>query len=224
MTPTSSSWHEATAPLWRDNMALAQLLGLCPLLAVTTTVVNGIALGLASAAVVIVASTTMAALRRALKPAARWAVALLILAALVTVVDLFTAAVFYDLHGALGIFLPLIVVNSGLLAHAENVASRRSIAFTFLSALATGVGFLLAFIALGAVRELVGHGTLLAGVELLAGDGYRGLTLELPYGGTLVAILPPGAFFGLGVLLALRNRLATKKAAGDERIAAGTSR
>ena len=124
MTPTTSSFREAIAPLWRDNLALAQLLGLCPLLAVTTTVVNGVALGLASAAVVVIASTAMSALKRALKPAARLPVALLILATLVTVVDLFSEALFYDLHGKLGIFIPLIVVNSGLLAHAENVASR----------------------------------------------------------------------------------------------------
>jgi electron transport complex protein RnfE len=207
MTPTTSSLREATAPLWRDNMALAQLLGLCPLLAVTTTVVNGLALGLASAAVVVIASTALALLRPVLRPAARLPLALLILAALVTVVDLFMEAVFYDLHGMLGIFVPLIVVNSGLLAHAENVASRRGVVFTFVSALATGLGFLLTFIALGALREIVGHGTLLLGIELLAGDAYRGMTLELPVGGMLVAILPPGAFFGLGLLLALRNRL-----------------
>jgi electron transport complex protein RnfE len=219
MTSMSSSWQEATAPLWRANMAFAQLLGLCPLLAVTTTVVNGLALGLASAAVIVVASTTMAALRRVLRPAARLAIALLILATLVTVVDLFTEAVFYDLHGTLGIFVPLIVVNSGLLAHAENVASRRSVAFTFLSALSTGLGFLLAFIALGAFREIVGHGTLLSGIELLAGNDYRELTLELPIHGTLVAILPPGAFFGLGLLLALRNRLG--KAAPQEQSGSG---
>jgi H+/Na+-translocating ferredoxin:NAD+ oxidoreductase subunit E len=207
MTQTTSSWREAIAPLWRDNMALAQLLGLCPLLAVTTTVVNGLALGLASAAVVVLASTAMAALNRVLTPPARLPVALLILAALVTVVDLFTEALFYDLHGSLGIFVPLIVVNSGVLAHAANVAGRRSVAFTFLSALATGLGFLLVFIALGALREIVGHGTLLSGIELLGGDATRGLTLELPVHGMLVAILPPGAFFGLGLLLALRNRL-----------------
>lgn len=207
MTPTTKSWHEATAPLWRDNMALAQLLGLCPLLAVTTTVVNGLALGLASAAVLVILSTAMAALKGALTPAARVPIALLILAALVTVVDLLTEAVFYDLHGLLGIFVPLIVVNSGLLAHARNVASRSSVAFTFLSALATGVGFLLAFIALGAFREIVGNGTFLSGIELLAGERYSGLTLGLPVHGVLVAILPPGAFFGLGLLLALRNRL-----------------
>jgi H+/Na+-translocating ferredoxin:NAD+ oxidoreductase subunit E len=223
MTSTTSSLSEAIAPLWRDNMALAQLLGLCPLLAVTTTVVNGLALGLASAVVVVIASTTMAALRRALKPAARLPIALLILAALVTVIDLFTEALFFDLHGKLGIFIPLIVVNSGLLAHAENVASRRSVGFTFLSALATGLGFLLAFVALGAFREIVGHGTLLADIELLAGDGYRGMTLELGGGGMLVAILPPGAFFGMGLLLALRNRLTATKPR-DDRSSSGTPR
>ena len=210
MTSMTSSLREAIAPLWRDNMALAQFLGLCPLLAVTTTVVNGLALGLASAAVVVIASTAMALLKHALKPAARLPIALLILAALVTVIDLFSEAVFYDLHAKLGIFIPLIVVNSGLLVHAENVASRRSVGFTFLSALATGLGFLLAFLALGALREIVGHGTLLSDIELLAGEGSRGMTLELPVGGMLVAILPPGAFFGMGLLLALRKRLTTK--------------
>jgi electron transport complex protein RnfE len=222
MTATTSSLREAIAPLWRDNMALAQLLGLCPLLAVTTTVVNGLALGLASAAVVVVASTAMALLKHALRPAARLPVALMILAALVTVIDLFSEAMFYDLHGKLGIFVPLIVVNSGLLAHAENVANRRSVGFTFLSALATGLGFLLAFLVLGAFREIVGHGTLLSDLELLAGEGYRGLTLELPLGGMLVAILPPGAFFGLGLLLALRNRLATRPV--DDKSASGMPR
>lgn len=222
MTPTTSTLRDAIAPLWRDNMALAQFLGLCPLLAVTTTVVNGVALGVASAAVVVIASTTMAVLRRALKPAARLPIALLILATLVTVVDLFTEALFYDLHGKLGIFIPLIVVNSGLLAHAENVASRRSVAFTLVSALTTGLGFLLAFVALGAFREIVGHGTLLSDIELLAGDGYRGMTLELPVGGMLVAILPPGAFFGMGLLLALRNRLTTTTPQDDR--SSGTPR
>jgi electron transport complex protein RnfE len=223
MTPTTSSLREAAAPLWRDNMALAQFLGLCPLLAVTTTVVNGLALGVASAIVVIIASTILALLRPVLRPGARLPLALLILAALVTVVDLFMEAVFYDLHGMLGIFVPLIVVNSGLLAHAENVASRRSVAFTFVSAVATGLGFLLAFIALGALREIVGHGTLLSGIELLAGDGYRGMTLQLPVGGMLVAILPPGAFFGMGLLLALRNRLTATKPS-DDRTTSGTPR
>jgi len=207
MNPTTESWRAATAPLWRNNMALGQLIGLCPLLAVTTTLVGGLALGLASAAVVLVTSTTMALLRSVLVPFARLPLTLLILAALVTAVDLFSQALFYDLHESLGIFVPLIVVNTGLLAHAENVASRRGVAFTFVSALATGLGFLFALATLGALREIFGSGTLFAGVELLGGDGARALTLTLPFDGMLVATLPPGAFFGMALLLALRNRL-----------------
>jgi len=208
MNETASSLREATAPVWRDNMALAQLLGLCPLLAVTTTLVQGVALGLASAALVVISSTTLSLLRRVLVPPTRLLLTLLILAALVSALDLVTEAVLYDLHSALGIFVPLIVVNSGLLAHAENVASRRSVGFTLLSAAATGLGFLLALAALGALREVLGRGTLLAGIEMVGGDG--AFVVQLPWNGTLVATLPPGAFFGLALLLALRNRLARK--------------
>jgi Na+-translocating ferredoxin:NAD+ oxidoreductase subunit E len=214
MNSIANSWTDATAPLWRHNMALAQLLGLCPLLAVTTTLVNGLALGLATAAIVVVTSTAISLLRGVLLPSLRLLFALLILTTLVTALDLFAEALLYDLHERLGLFVPLIVVNSGLLAHAENVASRRGVGFTFLSALATGLGFLFALIALGALREIVGSGTLLSGIELLGGDGARAMTLDLPFGGMHVALLPPGAFFGMGLLLALRNRLAGK-APGD---------
>jgi electron transport complex protein RnfE len=203
-----STWREATAPLWRNNVALAQLLGLCPLLAVTTSVVNGLALGLASAAVIVVGSTLLSLLRKALVPAARLPVMLLVLAALVTCIDLVSQALLYDLHETLGLFVPLIVVNSGLLAHAENVASRRGVAFTFLSALATGFGFLFALGTLGALREIFGHGTLFGQIELLGGESASWITLDLPFDGMLAAALPPGAFFGIAVLLALRNRFA----------------
>jgi electron transport complex protein RnfE len=216
MTPTTTSWQEAMAPLWRNNMALAQLLGLCPLLAVTTTLVNGAALGVASGAVVVIASTAMAMLRRVLLPSVRLLLAMLILAALVTVLDLFTEAVLYDLHEALGLFIPLIVVNSGLLAHAENVASRRSVGFTFLSALATGTGFLLVLATLGALREIVGRGTLFAGVEMLVGGDSDALAIELPFRGMLVAILPPGAFFFMALILALRNLFARPAATSSD--------
>jgi electron transport complex protein RnfE len=211
MTPTPGSWHDATAPLWRDNMALGQLLGLCPLLAVTTTFVAGLALGLASAAVVIVASTTLSLLRPVLVPAARLPLCLLLLAALVTAIDLFAEALLYDLHEVLGLFVPLIAVNSGFLAHADNVAGRRGVGFTFVSALATGVGFMFVLVALGTLREIFGRGTLLAGIEMLAGEGGRSMTFDLPWDGSLGAILPPGAFFGMAVLLALRNRLAAPR-------------
>jgi len=212
MNSTESSWREATAPFWRNNMALAQLLGLCPLLAVTTTLVNGLALGLATAVIVVITSTTMSLLRHVLLPSVRLLFSLLILAALVTALDLFGEASLYDLHERLGLFVPLIVVNSGVLAHAENVASRRGVAFTFLSALSTGLGFLFALTTLGALRELLGSGTLLAGIEMLGGDGAHSLTIDLPFDGMLVAILPPGAFFGMALLLALRNRLSRKAA------------
>jgi electron transport complex protein RnfE len=207
MIPTSRAWREATAPLWRDNLAFAQLLGLCPLLAVTTTLVNGLALGIATAAVVLVGSTTMSLLRPILVPSARFLVAMLLFTALVTAIDLISAALLYDLHQNLGLFIPLIVVNSGLLAHTENVANRRGVAFTIVSSLATGLGFMFALLSLGALRELLGSGTLFAGIELLGGDGSRSLTVELPFGGMLVALAPPGAFFGIALLLALRNRL-----------------
>lgn len=206
-TPPASGWHAAMAPLWRDNMALAQLLGLCPLLAVTTTLVSGLALGLATAGVVVVTSTVLSLLRPVLLPAARLPLCLLLVVGLVTAIDLVGEALLFDLHELLGLFIPLIAVNSGLLAHAENVASRRSVGFTFVSALATGLGFLFALITLGAFREVLGRGTIFGGMELLAGDSARSMVLELPWSGPLVAILPPGAFLGMAVLLALRNRL-----------------
>ena len=212
MNQQSSAWSEAVAPIWTNNLALGQLLGLCPLLAVTTSVVHGLALGLATLAVILVSSTAMSALRRWLVPAVRVPVCLLILAGLVTSLDLLFQALLYDLHEVLGLFVPLIVVNSGLLAHAADVAGRRSVSFTLVSALATGLGFLFALMALGALREIFGHGTLFADVEMLGGTSSALIALDLPFDGMLVAILPPGAFFGVAVLLALRNRLAATRA------------
>ena len=212
MSASTSTWSEAVAPVWRNNVALGQLLGLCPLLAVTTSLVHGLALGLATVAVIVVSSTTMSLLREWLLPMVRVPLCLLILAGLVTCIDLLSEALFYDLHEVLGLFVPLIVVNSGLLAHAADVANRRSVPFTLVSALATGLGFLFALMALGALREIFGHGTLFAGIEMLGGASSARITLDLPFDGMLVAILPPGAFFGIAVLLALRNRLAGARA------------
>ena len=208
----SNSFREATAGLWRNNVALVQLLGLCPLLAVSTSLVNGLALGVMTTAVLVVANTAMSLMRRVLLPAVRVPLYLLLLAALVTSLDLLTHAMFYELHEVLGLFVPLIVVNCGLLAHAENVASRRPVGFVVLSAVAMGCGFLFALMAVGGVRELLGHGTLLAGIEMLTGEAGVGLNVELPVGGMLVAILPPGGFFAMALLLALRNRLTTAAA------------
>ncbi len=209
MNPPDNSLREATAGLWRNNLSLAQLLGLCPLLAVTTSFVNGLALGVLTTIVLVVANSAMALVRGVLVPAVRVPLYLLLAAALVTSLDMLTHALLYDLHEALGIFIPLIVVNCGLLAHAESVASRRPVAFVAISALATGFGFLFVLMALGALREALGHGTLLEGLALLRGEAGTAAGVKLPFDGMLVAILPPGAFFGVAVLLALRNRLVT---------------
>jgi electron transport complex protein RnfE len=210
------TWHEATAGLWRNNIALVQLLGLCPLLAVTTSAVKGLALGLATLAVAVVTSIVMALVRGVLLPSLRVPVYLVLLAALVTCIDLLVNAALDDLHDTLGIFLPLIVVNCALLVHAEAVAGARPFGFTVLSSLATGFGLLAVLVALGIVRELLGEGTVLADAELLIGESGAGLGISLPVGGMLVAVLPPGAFFVMGLLLALHNRLVTRPREGTQ--------
>ena len=198
---------------WRDNIALVQLLGLCPLLAVTTSVVNGLALGLATAAVLVVANTLVATMRRALVPMARIPLYVLIVASLVTCIDLVSNALFDDLHETLGLFIPLIVTNCALLAQADTVATRRPVGEALLTGLASGLGFAAVLVTLAGLRELFGRGTLFAGMPLLVGDGAAWMRLHLPFNGMLVAILPPGAFLGVAALLALRNWLASERTA-----------
>jgi len=210
----SNGLRDAVATgFWRDNAPLVQLLGLCPLLAITTSVVNGLALGLATTAVLVVTNALISPLRRALLPSVRIPLYVLIVAVLVTCIDLLSNALLDDLHEILGIFIPLIVTNCALLAQAENVATRKPVGEALLTGLATGLGFMTVLVTLGALRELLGHGTLFAGMPLLFGERAASLELHLPIGGMLVAILPPGAFFGLAALLALRNRLTRERAA-----------
>ena len=198
---------------WRDNVALVQLLGLCPLLAVTTSFVNGLALGLATAAVLVFTNTLVATMRRALVPVARIPLYVLIVASLVTCIDLISNALLDTLHENLGIFIPLIVTNCALLAQADTVATRKPVGEALVTGLASGLGFVAVLVALGGLRELLGHGTLFAGMPLLAGDGTAWMQLNLPFKGMLVAILPPGAFFGVAALLALRNWLGRERPA-----------
>jgi electron transport complex protein RnfE len=201
----------AATGFWRNNVALVQLLGLCPLLAVTTSLVNGLALGLATAAVLMVTNTLLATMRRALLPIVRIPLYVLIVAALVTCIDLLSNALLDELHETLGLFIPLIVTNCALLAQADTVASRKPVGEALLKALASGLGFIVVLVALGALRELIGHGTLFAGMPMLAGERVAWLQLHLPFHGMLVAILPPGAFFGLAGLVALRNWLSRER-------------
>ncbi len=195
--------------LWRQNPGLVQLLGLCPTLAISGSVVNGLSLGLATALVMALASSAVAALRNFIPHAIRIPVFILIIATLVTMVDLLMHAYMLGLYQVLGIFIPLIVVNCIVLARVESFASKRGIVHSFLDGLMMGIGLTFVLMALGGMREALGKGTLFSGIDLALGPMARDWVIPLAhdYGGFLLAILPPGAFIGLGLLIALRNRI-----------------
>ena len=159
---------------WRNNAAFVQLLGICPLLAITTTLVNGLALGIATTLVLIATNSVVSLVRGALVPSIRILIFVLIIASLVTTVDMLTNAFFHDLYRVLGLFIPLIITNCTILAQAESVASRHRIDRAAWSGLATGLGFAAALIMLGGLREIVGSGTLFSGMEFLLGEAVTG--------------------------------------------------
>lgn len=193
--------------LWSNNQALAALLGLCPLLAVSATLINGLALGLATTGTLVVSSGFVSALRHRIAAEARLPLFVLIIAVIVTVIDLGMNAWFHELHGTLGLFIPLIVTNCAILGRAEAFASRQPMARALADGFFMGLGFTLVIVLLGGLREVVGTGRLLAGSERLFGPAAAGWAVEiLPgYSGFLLALLPPGAFIGLGLLIALKN-------------------
>ncbi len=194
--------------LWRNNAGLVQLLGLCPLLAVTTTLVNGLGLGLATTFVLVGSNTVVSLLRPLLREEIRIAVFVVVIASLVTTVELMVKAYFYEFFRALGIFLPLIVTNCAIIGRAEAFASRQPILPSIVDGFATGAGFTAVLVALGGARELLGQGTLFAQARMLLGDAGDALTLNLTGGnGLLLALLPPGAFIGLGLLVAGKKAL-----------------
>ncbi|MGY6552940.1 MAG: electron transport complex subunit E [Wenzhouxiangella sp.] len=207
---TRKLWHQG---LWHNNPGLVQLLGLCPLLAVTNTTINGIGLGVATLLVLIGSSAAVSLVRHALMPEIRIPAFVLIIATIVTVVDLSLQAGLPELSRTLGIFVPLIVTNCTILARAEAFASRQPLLPAIHDAAAQGLGFALVLIALGAVREILGLGTLFAGADLLLGEWAAWLTIRvLPEGvGLLLALLPPGAFIALGLLVALRQHVVSRQ-------------
>ncbi len=206
--------QHATEGLWRNNPALVQLLGLCPLLAVTGTAINGLGLGLATLFVLVSSNLIVSLIRGALKPEVRIPVFVLVIAALVTTVELTMNAFFHELYTTLGIFIPLIVTNCAIIARAEAFASRNAPLPSVLDGLWMGGGFALVLVTLGAVREVIGHGTLFAGAEHLFGPVAAGFELQLAgYRGFLLAALPPGAFFGLGLLIAAKNAIDARRRA-----------
>ena len=193
--------------LWRNNAGLVQLLGLCPLLAVTTTLVNGIGLGLATTAVLIGSNVTVSLLRPLLRKEIRIAAFVLIIASLVTTVDLLMHALFFDLHRVLGIFVPLIVTNCAIIGRAEAFASRNDPLRAATDGFMTGLGFAAVLATLGALRELIGQGSLFSQAHMLFGEAGHGLEIQLFDNGFLLAALPPGAFIVLGFLIAAKNAI-----------------
>ncbi len=188
--------------LWRRNAGVVQLLGLCPLLAVSTSAVTGLGLGLATLFVLTCTNLLVSLLRPVLVGSLRIPVFVLVIASLVTVVELVLAAWLPALDQRLGLFVALIVTNCTILARAEAFASRLPPGAALLDGLATGTGFAAVLLILGAARELVGRGTLFAGLDLLFGPAAAGAGLTLPVDGLLLAVLPPGAFIGLGLMVA----------------------
>ena len=200
--------------LWKNNSGLVQLLGLCPLLAVTTTVVNGLGLGLATTLTLLTSGVIVSLIRTLVRPEVRIPVFVLVIASTVTVIDLGMNAWFHDLHGILGIFIPLIVTNCVIIGRAESFASRNSVDRAALDGLVMGIGFTLVLVALGGMRELIGQGTLFSQAHLMFGEFGRNLTITVldDYRGFLLAILPPGAFIGLGLLIAMMNVINARRA------------
>lgn len=199
--------------LWESNPSLIQMLGLCPLLAVTDTLLNGLALGIATLLALVATSVTVSALRYLIPREIRLSVIILVVASSVTVIDLGVKAYFYELSEVLTIFIPLIAVNCLIIARAEEFAARSGVVFSLVDSLATGLGFLLSLVALGAVREILGYGTLLRDAALLFGESGYGLEISLlpDYAGLHLATLPAGAFLLLGMLIAIRQAMDIRK-------------
>lgn len=195
--------------LWKQNPGIVQLLGLCPLLAISNSVVNAVGLGLATVLVITLSNTAVAAIRDFIPNEARIPVYVLLIAVLVTIVQFLMNAYVHSLYLVLGIFIPLIVTNCIILARAESFASKNGVAASALDGIAMGLGLTAVLTVLGAVREIFGHGTLLSGIDMVFGESAKSwvITVVPDYHGFLLAVLPPGAFIVLGLLIAARNWL-----------------
>ena len=206
----STRYREITLNgLWKNNPALVQLLGLCPLLGVSNSTVNALGLALASAVVLICSNTAVSLVRGVVNTAVRLPAFVMIIAALTTCIELLMQAFTYELYQILGIFIPLITTNCVILGRADGFAAKHDPARAAYDGLMMGLGFGVVLVAIGAVRELLGTGAILANMHLLIGPIASDwqLTLVSDYTGFLLAILPPGAFIVLGLLIAGKNRI-----------------
>ena len=195
--------------MWKQNTGVVQLLGMCPLLAVSTSVVNGVSLGLATTIVMALSGASVAVIRQLVPNEARIPVFILIIAVLVTAIQYLMNAYLYSLYVVLGIFIPLIVTNCIVLARIEAFAARNPATQSAFDGMAMGLGLTTVLAVLGGLRELMGHGTLLSGIDLALGASAKSLVITVvpDYHGFLLAILPPGAFITLGCLIAGKNWL-----------------
>ena len=193
--------------LWKNNPALAQVLGLCPLLAVSGTVINALALGVATMMVLVASNLSVSLLRKYIPNEIRIPIFVLIIAGFVTIVEHLMHAYLYNLYTVLGIFVPLIVTNCAIIGRAEGFASKHSPLPSIIDGISMGLGFTGVLVALGVMREILAQGTLFADASIMLGEWATTVTLLENYDGFLLAALPPGAFIGLGFLLALKNMI-----------------
>ncbi len=198
--------------VWKQNTGLVQILGLCPILAISTTAVNAVSLGLATILVMAIANLAVASLRNFIPYEIRIPAFILIIAALVTVVDLAFNAWLHELYLVLGIFIPLIVTNCIVLARVEAFAAKNGVWASTVDGVAMGIGLVWVLGLLGAMREILGAGTLLGGIDMIVPKLQPLQVLPADYPGFLLAILPPGAFILLGCMIATKNWLDARAA------------
>lgn len=217
--------------LWTNNPALVQLLGLCPLLAVTGSVVNAIGLGLATTLVLVGSNISVSLIRKAVSDAVRLPAFVMIIAAFTTCTELLMQAFTYELYQILGIFIPLIVTNCVILGRADAFASKNRLLPSAIDGFVMALGFFVVLVLIGAIREVIGSGTLFSNMHLLFGESARSWQLELfgpNYKGFLVAVLPPGAFLVAGLLIAIKNiidkRIEARKDAQKTAVKKGSKR
>lgn len=207
--------------LWEQNVVFAQMLALCPTMAVTTSGTNGLGMGLASTAVLLVSNILVSIIRKTVSAQVRIPVFVVLIATLVTIVDLAMNAWVHDLYKVLGLFIALIVVNCAILGRAEAFAVKSGVLASAIDGLAMGIGFTGALTLIGLVREFLGSGTLFAQASQLLGPAFAFLEVQVPgYGGALLMILPPGGFAVLGFMLAGKRIIDQKLAARAEAAAA----
>ena len=211
---SASPWKYFTSALWDYNVALVQMLALCPALAVTTTATNGLGMGLATTLVLICTNAIISALRHTVSPEVRNPLMIAIIAGVVTLIDMAMNAWMHEMYKVLGLFIALIVTNCAVLGRAESFSMKHGVVPSMLDGAGMGLGFTWVMVVIGGIREILGAGTLFAGASQLLGSSFHWLEMTVLPGfqGILLAILPPGAFIVLGFMLAAKRVIDRKRA------------